>query len=98
MDLRIKEITKRKGLTQKELADKMGVSLSAVKQMLGADSLTTSTLEKIASALDCSVADFFRAENPQPPQFTAMVRNGNDTFVFDDFDSLRDWVGSNPVK
>ena len=30
----------------------MGVSLSAVKQMLGADSLTTATLEKIAVALN----------------------------------------------
>lgn len=50
--MRIKEVLKEKHLTQQELADKMGVSLSAVKQMLGADSLTTATLEKIAAALN----------------------------------------------
>ena len=34
------------------LADKMNISLSAVKQMVAAESLTTATLEKIATALN----------------------------------------------
>lgn len=50
--MRIKEVLKEKGLTQQDLADKMGVSLSAVKQMVNADSLTTATLEKMATAID----------------------------------------------
>lgn len=50
--MRIKEIMKEKGITQPELAEKMGVSVSAVKQMVGAASLTTATLEKIGAALD----------------------------------------------
>lgn len=95
----IKEIMKERGISQIELASKLGMNRVSLSRLLSdKNDMRTSTLEKIASALDCSVADFFRAENPQPPQFTAMVRNGNDTFVFDDFDSLRDWVGSNPVK
>ena len=45
--MRIKEVLKENGYTQQMLADKMNVSLSAVKQMVSAGSLTTSTLEKI---------------------------------------------------
>ena len=35
--MRIKDVLKEKGLKQQDLAEKMGISLSAVKQMLGAD-------------------------------------------------------------
>lgn len=57
--MRIKDVLKEKGLKQQDLAKKMGISLSAVKQMLGADSLTTSTLERIAAAVDVPVWQFF---------------------------------------
>ena len=57
--MRIKEVIKEKGLTQKELADRMGISLSAVKQMIGASSLTTDTLRKMADALGVEVWEFF---------------------------------------
>ena len=53
--MRIKNVLKEKGITQPELAAKMGVSLSAVKQMVRADSLTTATLEKIAGAVGVPV-------------------------------------------
>ena len=57
--MRIKELLKEKRLTQQELADKMNVSLSAVKQMVSAGSLTTATLEKIATALNIPVWQLF---------------------------------------
>lgn len=41
------------------LADKMNVSLSAVKQMVSAESLTTATLEKIATALNVPMWQLF---------------------------------------
>lgn len=41
------------------LADKMNVSLSAVKQMVSAESLTTATLEKIATALNVPMWQIF---------------------------------------
>ena len=44
--MRIKELLKEKHYTQQELADKMNVSLSAVRQMVAAESLTTATLER----------------------------------------------------
>lgn len=57
--MRIKEVLKEKHITQPELAERMGVSLSDVKQKLGADSLTTATLEKIAAAVGVPVWHFF---------------------------------------
>jgi len=54
MLMRIKEVIKEKGLTQKELADKLGMSTVGLAQILaGKPSYTT--LEKIASALDVEV-------------------------------------------
>jgi len=49
---RIKEILDERHITQAQLAENMGVTASAVKQYLNADSLSTSTLQKIAHGLD----------------------------------------------
>ena len=61
-DFRIKQILKEKGLTQQDLANRMGVSLPAIKQMLSAESLTTSTLQKIAKSLDVEIWELFVAK------------------------------------
>lgn len=60
--MRIKEVLKENSYTQQMLADKMNVSLSAVKQMVSAESLTTSTLEKIATALDVPMWQLFASK------------------------------------
>lgn len=57
--MRIKELLKEKNITQQVLADRMNVSLSAVKQMVSAQSLTTATLEKIATALGVPIWQLF---------------------------------------
>lgn len=52
--MRIKELIKEKGYTQKEFADKLGMTTVGLSQILsGKPSLTT--LEKIASALNVEV-------------------------------------------
>ena len=72
--MRIKEVLKEKGFTQQMLADEMNVSLSAVKQMVSADSLTTSTLEKIATALNVPMWQLFASpEEVQPKTGTASL-------------------------
>lgn len=58
-----KDVLKEKGITQQMLADKMDVSLSAVKQMVNANSLTTTTLEKIAAALEIPIWQLFVSPN-----------------------------------
>lgn len=67
--MRIKELLKEKHYTQQELADKMNVSLSAVRQMVAAESLTTATLEKIATALNVPMWQLFAS--PEEVQLTS---------------------------
>ena len=59
MGNKIKEIRKSKGITQKELADKLGVTPQAVSQFERSDTkkFNVSTLQNIASALECSIRD-----------------------------------------
>lgn len=65
--MRIKELLKEKGLTQQELADMVGVSYQSMKQTLNAPSVTTSTLEKIATALNVPMWQLFVSpEEVQP--------------------------------
>lgn len=72
--MRIKELLKEKGLTQQELADKVGVSYQSMKQTLNAPSVTTSTLEKIATALNVPMWQLFASpEEVQPKSDTASI-------------------------
>ena len=52
---RTRELIKAKGLTQQQLANRMGITLPALKQMLTAQSLTTYSLQKLAKGLDVHV-------------------------------------------
>ncbi|RHE85153.1 XRE family transcriptional regulator [Bacteroides sp. AM16-24] len=71
--MRIKEVLKEKGFTQQMLADEMNVSLSAVKQMVSADSLTTSTLEKIATALNVPMWQLFVSPEEVQPKTDSLT-------------------------
>lgn len=69
--LRINEIRKDKGYTLKELADKIGVSLSGLNQQIGGNP-TIETLEKIAGALDVEVWELFTTSTSKE-EITALV-------------------------
>ena len=60
--IRIKEILKEKGITQAELAQRMGVHRVALNSTLNNPNIKLSTLEKIAAAIGCKVGDFFQDE------------------------------------
>ena len=59
-EFRIKEICKEKGITQKELAEKIGISAVGLAKAL-AGNTTIGTLDKIASALGVPVSELFEA-------------------------------------
>ena len=59
-EFRIKEICKERKFTQKELAEKIGISAVGLAKAL-AGNTTVGTLDKIASALGVSVAELFEA-------------------------------------
>ena len=60
MELRIKELCKERGITQKELADKLGVSEVTLSRATNGNT-SLQLLEKIASALGVSVSELFDA-------------------------------------
>ncbi len=59
-EFRIKEICKERNLTQKELAEKIGISAVGLAKAL-AGNTTVGTLDKIASTLGVSIAELFVA-------------------------------------
>lgn len=56
--LRIKEILKEKGVTQTELADKIGITQVGLNRMINGNP-TAETLLKIAEALDVDIRELF---------------------------------------
>ena len=58
MSLRIKEILKEKGLSQKDLAQMLDVTDMAVSKVING-SPNVSTLERVAAALGVEVAELF---------------------------------------
>ena len=58
--MRIKELLKEKGATQKELANKMGMSEGNLSNILsGKFAPTLDTLQRIAEALGVDIAELF---------------------------------------
>lgn len=58
MELRIKDICKEKGILQKELAEKIGVTDISLRASLKGNP-TIGTLEKVANALEVSITELF---------------------------------------
>ncbi len=58
MDHRIKELIKKKGYTQQELADKLGISRVGLTQLVNGKP-SYPTLEKIAEALGVEMWELF---------------------------------------
>lgn len=60
LGLKIKELRKRKGLTQEELAELIQMEQNSISVMAsGRNFPTLGTLEKIAKVLDVNLSDFF---------------------------------------
>ena len=58
VNLLIRKIMKKKGVTMEALAERLGVTKGAVSGKLGGN-ITLNALYDIAQALDCEIADFF---------------------------------------
>ena len=57
---RIKTLRKSKHMTQKQLADKLGVTYQAVQQIERKDNININTLQKIASALNVPISELLK--------------------------------------
>lgn len=56
----IKTIRKSKHMTQKQLADKLGITYQAIQQIEKQDNININTLQKIASALNIPISEFLK--------------------------------------
>ena len=68
MNLRVKEICKKKGITIQELADNMEMKRESLSRAINGNP-TLETLEKIASALGVNISELF----DQPKNNTAGI-------------------------
>ena len=63
--MHIKDILKQRGLTQNELADRMGINRVSLSRILSnKNDMRISTIKKIADAIGCDVAEFFAPAEP----------------------------------
>ena len=72
MELRIKDICKQKGLLQKELAEKVGVTDIALRASKKGNP-TVGTLEKVANALNVEVWELF-TESPGESEISGFIK------------------------
>ena len=70
--LQIKETLKQRGLTQNELAERLGINRVSLSRLLSdKNDMRVSTIKKIADAIGCDVAEFFTpAENEEHNNIT----------------------------
>lgn len=89
----IKRIIKERGLTIEEVGKRMEppVSKGTLSKVISTNP-TTSTLERIAAAIGCRVADFFEEGGGVGNDFTAFVRNGGELRAFDSAEALKEYV------
>lgn len=88
--MRIKELLKEKGITQQELSDILGVSYQSIKQTLNAPSVTTSTLEKIATALNVPLWQLFASpDDVKGEELTALIHHKGEFYKATTIEELK---------
>ena len=90
---RILEICTEKGITQKELAEIIGISRVGLSKALNGNT-TIGTLEKVATALNVPISSLFEAER----DFIAFVRRNGETFTFESEEALKVYAESLPAS
>ena len=72
---RIKELCQEQGITQKELAEKMGISDISLNKTLRGEYPQLQTLEKIANTLNIPITELF--EKPTTGDIVGFVKVGD---------------------
>lgn len=78
----IKKVIKAKGLTAKDVADKMGITPIGLSQHINGNP-SVKVLERIADAIGCEVSEFFGDGSAENADFIAFVRRHGETHTFD---------------
>ena len=80
--MKFKETLEKYGLTQTDLANRLGINRVSVSRLLSdKNDLRFSTIEKIASAIGCDITELFVKDKKQPTSdFTALVKCGQSLY------------------
>ena len=87
------EISKERGITQKELAEINGISRVGLSKALNGNT-TIGTLELVATALYVPSVSLLEAEN----DFIAFVRRNGETFTFESEKALKEYADTLPTE
>ncbi|MFI3306112.1 MAG: helix-turn-helix transcriptional regulator [Rikenellaceae bacterium] len=87
MEIRIKEVCKEKGVTQKQLSELSGIAEVSLSKSINGNP-TIGTLEKIATALGVEVVELFEKRG----DFVAFVSMGGVNHRFDSVETLKSFV------
>jgi len=85
---RIKELCQSKGFTQKDLADKMGISDISLNKTLRGDYPQLQSLERIANALDVDISELF-VRNTLNSEVNGYVKVKGTLYEVHSFEDLR---------
>ncbi len=88
--LRIKEIVKEKGLTQKDLAERLGISDISFNKTLRGKYPQLQTLERIADALDVDIVELFAPKASD--DFIAMINYKGTMKQFNTIEELEEFI------
>ncbi|MBD5317698.1 MAG: helix-turn-helix transcriptional regulator [Bacteroides sp.] len=92
--MRVKELCSERGLTLKELAERMGIKPESLSRALNGNP-HLSTLQNIANTLGVGVAELLtcgRSHEPLTSVFTAMVVRNGETYLFHSESDLKNWL------
>ncbi len=93
--MRIRDIIEQKGITTKEVADKLGISVSALNQSISGNP-SVRVLENIATALDVPMWQLFASpeEIAGAGDFVALIKDGSEIYHADSWQELEKLVSN----
>ena len=91
--MRFKDVLNKYGVTQQDLADRMGMNRVSVSRLLSEkNDLRISTIEKIANTIGCPVAELFDKQNKVDAMsdFIALIKQGGELYSASSITEARD--------
>lgn len=89
--MRIKEVLKRYGITQDEIAKRLGINRVSVNRLLNdKNDMRVSTAEKFAAAIGCRIGELF--EEDKDTDFAAFVRYNGIHYTADTLEEFNNIV------
>lgn len=87
--MRIRNIIEKQGITTKEVADKIGISVSALNQNISGNP-SVKVLEKIATALNVPLWQLFASPEDvaSGADFVAFIKDGRNIYHADSIEEL----------